>query len=91
MYLIAAFVEQCVMIDYSVDDRVMASDLFAVYRAWAKENNEWEMTSKRFGMEMAKKTPEKVKTAKGMAYSKIRLTDYAKNLMPRRYNAEDFK
>lgn len=91
MDLIAAFVEQCVMIDYTTDEKVMASDLFAVYRAWARENNEWEMTSKRFGMEMAKKTPEKVKTAKGIAYGKIRLTDYAKTLAPRNYKAEDFK
>lgn len=91
MDLIAAFVEQCVMIDYTTDDKVMASELFAVYRAWAKENNEWEMTSKRFGMEMAKKTPEKVKTAKGIAYCKIRFTDYARTLMPKQYRIEDFK
>ncbi len=91
MDLIAAFVEQCVMIDYGTEEKVMASELFAVYRAWARENNEWEMTSKRFAMEMAKKTPEKVKTAKGMAYCKIRLTDYAKTLTPRSYKAEDFK
>lgn len=91
MDLIAAFVEQCVVIDYTVDEKVMASDLFSVYKAWAKENNEWEMTSKRFGMEMAKKTPEKVKTSKGMAYGKIRLTDYAKGFLPRQYRIEDFK
>ena len=90
MDLIAAFVEQCVVIDYTVDEKVMASDLFAVYKSWAKENNEWEMTSKRFGMEMAKKTPEKVKTSKGMAYCKIRLTDYAKGFLPRQYRIEDF-
>lgn len=91
MDLIAAFIEQCVIIDYNAEDKVMASDLFAVYKAWAKENNEWEMTSKRFGMEMAKKTPEKIKTAKGMAYCKIALTDYARGFVPKQYRIEDFK
>lgn len=91
MDLISAFVEQCVMIDYSATDRMMASELFAVYRAWAKANNEWEMTSKRFGMEMAKKTPDKVKTAKGIAYCNIKLTDYAMGLVPKQYRIEDFK
>ena len=92
MDLIAAFVEQCIIIDYDTEQKVMASDLFAIYRAWAKENNEWEMTSKRFGMEMAKKTPEKVKTARGIAYAKIRLTEYAiKLLPPRNYSIGDFK
>ena len=82
MDLIAAFVEQCIVIDYEATQRVMANELFAIYRAWAKENNEWEMSSKRFGMEMAKKTPEKIKTAKGTAYCKIALTEYAESLLP---------
>lgn len=90
MDLIAAFVEQCVVIDYEATQRVMANELFAIYRAWAKQNNEWEMTAKRFGMEMAKKTPEKIKTAKGTAYCKIALTEYAESLLPRQYKAEDF-
>ena len=90
MDLIAAFVEQCIIIDYEATQRVMANELFAIYRAWAKQNNEWEMTAKRFGMEMAKKTPEKVKTAKGTAYCKIALTEYAESLLPRQYKVEDF-
>ncbi len=92
MDLIAAFVEQCIIIDYDAENKVMASDLFAIYRGWAKENNEWEMTSKRFGMEMAKKTPEKVKTARGIAYGKIRLTEYALRFLPQRnFSIGDFK
>lgn len=91
MDLIAAFVEQCIIIDYDAENKVSASDLFAIYRGWAKENNEWEMSSKRFGMEMAKKTPEKTKTARGIAYGKIRLTDYALKFLPQRtYNIGDF-
>lgn len=90
MDLIAGFVEQCVMIDYTADNKVMASDLFSVYRAWAKQNNEWEMTAKKFGMEIVKKLPEKGRDGKGVFYKKIALTDYAKGLVPRQYSIEDF-
>ena len=91
MDLIAGFVEQCVMIDYSCGEHIMATDLFNVYRAWAKQNNEWEMSSKKFFMEVAKKLPEKGRSGKGIFYSKIRLTDYAGGLVPKQYRIEDFK
>ena len=91
MDLIAAFVEQCIIIDYDTEQKISASDLFAIYRGWAKENNEWEMSAKRFGMEMVKKTPEKVKTAKGIMYGKIRLTEYALKFLPQRnFSIGDF-
>jgi putative DNA primase/helicase len=91
MDLIAGFVEQCVMIDYASDQKIMAAELFSVYRAWAKANNEWEMTAKKFGMEIIKKLPEKGRDAKGAYYKKITLTDYAKGLVPKNYDAKDFK
>lgn len=91
MDLIAGFIEQCVMINYDSDEKVMGADLFAIYRAWAKANNEWEMTAKRFGMEIVKKLPEKGRDGKGIFYKKISLTDYAKGLVPRQYRIEDFK
>ena len=91
MDLIAGFVEQCVMIDYSCGEHVMATDLFNVYRAWAKQNNEWEMSSKKFFMEIGNKLPEKGRCGKGIFYSKIRLTDYAGGLVPKQYRIEDFK
>lgn len=91
MDLIAGFVEQCVMINYDSDEKIMGADLFAVYRAWAKANNEWEMTAKKFGMEIVKKLPEKGRDGKGIFYKKIALTDYAKNLVPKQYRIEDFK
>jgi len=81
MDLIAAFVEQCVVIDYESTERIMASDLFAVYRVWAKQNNEVEMTSKRFGMEVIKKLPERGRNSKGIFYSKIKFTEYALSLL----------
>ena len=68
----------------------MASDLFAVYSKWAKQNNEWEMSSKRFFMELAKKVPDKGRNDKGIYYSRIRFTDYAETLIGRQYRIEDF-
>lgn len=91
MDLIAGFVEQCIVIDYDSDMQFMSSELFSIYNAWARVNNEWEMSSKRFGMEIMKKIPERKKTAKGIFYGKIRLTDYAQSLVPKQYRIEDFK
>lgn len=91
MDLIAGFVEQCVMVDYTSNNKVMGADLFAIYRAWAKANNEWEMTAKKFGMEIIKKIPEKGRDSKGTFYRCITLTDYAKSLVPKQYRIEDFK
>ena len=92
MDLIAGFVEQCVMIDYDTDEKIMASDLFAIYSKWAKQNNEWEMSAKKFGMEIIKKLPERGRNGKGIFYGKIKLTDYALTLAPpRQYRFEDFK
>lgn len=90
MDLIASFVEQCVVIDYTVDTKVMASDLFAVYTKWAKENNEFEMSAKKFGTEIVKKIPEKGRSSKGIFYTKIKLTEYAKNFLPL-YKIGDFE
>ena len=90
MDLIAGFIEQCVMIDYSAS-AIMAADLFGIYSKWAKQNNEYEMSSKKFFMEVAKKLPEKGRNSKGIYYGKIRLTEYAQNLIGRQYNINDFK
>lgn len=91
MDLIAGFIDQCIVIDYEHGDKVMASDLFSVYSAWAKKNNEWEMSSKRFFMELAKKVPEKGRSGKGIFYASIRLSDYAHSLIPKQYRMEDIK
>ena len=91
MDLVAGFIEQCVMIDYTSTEHIMAMDLFNVYRAWAKQNNEYEMSSKKFFMEVQKKLPEKNRSGKGIFYSKIALTDYASGLVPKQYRIEDFK
>lgn len=90
MDLIASFVEQCIQIDYNTKLTMMASDLFGLYSKWAKQNNEYEMSSKKFFMEVAKKLPEKGRCGKGVYYPSIRPTEYAQSLIGRQYHVEDF-
>lgn len=90
MDLLASFVEQCITIDYSTDFKIMASDLFGLYSKWAKTNNEYEMSSKKFFREIGKKLPEKGRNSKGAFYSKIELTEYAQELKGKQYRFEDF-
>lgn len=95
MDLLAGFMEQCIEVDYSCDDKVMASDLFKVYSKWAKENNEYEMNSKKFFSDISKKLPEKGRCSKGVFYTHIRFTDYVHEVLQRgigkNYTIDDFK
>jgi putative DNA primase/helicase len=92
MDLLTGFIEDAIVIDYTCNDRIMAKDLFAMYIKWAKQNNEYEMTSKKFFKEIAQKLPEKGRVSAGIYFSKIRFTDYAQtNLTERQYRIEDFE
>ena len=91
MDLIAGFVEQCIVIDYDCREKIMASEMFSIYSKWAKQNNEWEMSSKRFFMEAKKRLPETGRSSKGVFYTSIKLSDYAQSLLPKQYNFNDFK
>lgn len=81
MDLLASFMDQCVEIDYTTDERVPANQLFRVYLKWAKENNEFEMSANKFGREIVKKVPERGRSAQGLFYKYIKLTDYALSLI----------
>lgn len=54
MDVISAFIAECCEIDNS-PHKERAKDVFQAYAKWAKENNEYEMKSTKFGIEMAKK------------------------------------
>lgn len=93
MDLLASFMEQCLEIDYDCDDKIVASDLFRLYSVWAKRNNEYEMSSKKFFREIGQKIPGKGRNGKGVFYTNIRLADYAKDLVGtpvRQYKVDDF-
>ena len=77
-------------IDYDCEEKLMASDLFMIYSKWAKQNNEWEMSSKRFNMEVSKKIPDKGRNSKGIYYLKVKLTEYGQTLLGRQYKIDDF-
>lgn len=92
MDLLANFMESCIVVDYTSAENISANDLFAVYSKWAKENNEYEMTSRKFYVEIGKKIPEKIRQASGIFYPKIKYTEYAKELKrtEKSYNASMF-
>lgn len=81
MDLLSGFLEDVIIIDYDCTDKIPASELFAMYSRWAKKNNEYEMTSKKFFREISSKLPEKGRMSSGIYFTKIRFTEYAqKNL-----------
>lgn len=94
MDILASFMESCLEIDYVNGDLVPAQDLFNLYVAWAKKNNEFEMTSRKFFTEIGKKLPEKVRKSSGMFYPSVKQTDYAQELMrngtSKQYSISDF-
>lgn len=85
MDLLAGFLEQCVQIDYTAKEKVPAMALFRAYSIWAKDNNEYEMSSKRFFTEIGKKLPEKGRDSKGIFYKFIKLVGVTRN-----YSINDF-
>lgn len=68
MDVLSAFIDACCVEGGEAD----AGELFRAYIEWAKESNEYEMSSTRFGREMAKKY-DKRKTMTGYMYTGIRL------------------
>lgn len=68
------------VVDLFVDDQcevgeeyqVKSKDLYAAYNEWARQNNEYDMSSKKFGHEMGKKYKSK-HTEHGTIYQGLRL------------------
>lgn len=70
MDVISAFVEDKCTVGKGLS--VKSSQLFAAYLNWAEQNNEYRMSSTKFGMELAKRF-EKVKTRSGAYFNGINL------------------
>ena len=92
MDLLASFIEQCIEIDYDSQDNIPASELFRVYSKWAKANNEYEMSSKKFFREIGKKLPDKGRSSKGIFYRSIHFTEYVNDIVGvRQYKWDQIK
>lgn len=91
MDLLASFLEQCVSIEYGSENKIMATELFTAYSRWAKENNEYEMSSKKFFREIGKKLPDKGRTSAGIFYKDVVMTEYGKRFVTKNYSIDDFK
>jgi putative DNA primase/helicase len=79
MDILVGFVNDAIVIDYESEQKILATQLFDMYRRWAKANNEFEMTSKKFFKEIAQKLPDKGRMSAGVFYTHIKLTEYAEN------------
>ena len=90
MDLIATFMEACVVIDYTSTTTIPANELYSIYAEWAKANNEYVMTSRKFFTEFGKRTPDKKRISSGIVYQKLRLTDFAKRFQRRQYSSGMF-
>ena len=75
MDLLQAFCEQYLVITNNPNDTINASDLYALYRSWARDNGEYEMTSRRFGTEITKKLPDKKRLGCGVVYTGVHRND----------------
>jgi len=80
MDVISAFIAECCTTDGESTER--AKDLFQTYAKWAKENNEYEMKSTKFGIELSKKF-DKYHAKDGWHYRGIALSD---NFKPYKVN-----
>lgn len=92
MDLLASFVEQCIIIDYESTVKITAQEMFALYMKWAKDNNEFEMSSNKFFREIAKKLPEKGRSAHGVFFPNVKISPYGLWLTSgdKQYNFSDF-
>lgn len=91
MDLLGAFMDSCIVIDYTAPEPISASDLYAVYVAWAQANNEYVMTSRKFFLEITKKVPEKGRTSGGIVYKNIKFSEGAeRSYRKRNYRADMF-
>lgn len=91
MDVLANFCEACVVIDYDSTEKFKATDLYGIYTAWANQNNEsFVMSSRKFFNEITKKLPEKTRNSSGITYGKIKITDYAKELIAPKSQSRNF-
>lgn len=81
MDMLASFMDSCLTIDYTATNDIKASDLFLLYSMWARTNNEYEMPSRKFALEMTKKLPDKQRKSDGIYYRFITLNEYGKSLI----------
>ncbi len=90
MDILATFVEACLTIDNNPSHQIQANDLFNLFQQWAKKNNEYEMTSRKFFLEIAKKVPDKIRSSSGIQYRGVSINDYGRTFVKAKgFNVED--
>lgn len=75
MDILEGFIQECLEIDYDYKEKTPARELFQTYSRWAKANNEYELSSKKFFMEIGKKLPDKGRDRTGIFYRNVKIID----------------
>ena len=75
MDILEGFIQECLEIDYDYKEKTPARKLFQTYSRWAKANNEYELSSKKFFMEIGKKLPDKGRDRTGIFYRNVKIID----------------
>lgn len=88
MDILQTFMDACVDINY--DSNITAQDLYAVYTAWAEENKEFVMKSRKFYLEIGKKL-EKGRISTGSIYKNVKLNEYGRSKIRKNYQSYMFK
>ena len=81
MDVLATFCDACLLIDNDKEHTLTVNDLFGLYQAWARGNNEFVMTSRKFSREIKAKLPQAIQTAQQLLYAGVTVTDYGRKYL----------
>lgn len=78
MDVLSKFCTDCIEDDDDPNSEgIKAGELYEIYKAWAKDTNEYEVTATRFGKEFTQRYGDKTKTRDGLFYRGCKLSYYA--------------
>ena len=81
MDTIGQFCDEYIQTEYG--SKISASDLYDIYCHWVDENHEYKMSNTKFGKEIVKKFPEKVRTTDGYFYRNLKINDAGQRALKR--------
>lgn len=80
MDILATFMGECFEIDNDPRHYIPASTAYAMYREWAKAGGEtYIMPSRKFGIEIQAKVPDKRRLSNGIVYGGMKVTEFGSN------------
>ena len=91
MDLLQTFADACLVINNDSNSQMPVSSLFQIYRAWAAETSEYEMSSRKFCREIKNKIPFYKRASAGYVCGGISLSDFGKTFDKTHYVQQIFR